>query len=124
MALLPADRRRDLVVDEIKQKFGSLVVRLSGEHTAETQSAIEEAKRVALVTCEVCGAPGELAERRGWLSVKCAGHQNWTRFDDLIWRTSPTPSRTDAVADAAAMCTLGATPRPRPAILADFWANY
>jgi len=46
-------------------------------------AAIDEAQNAANVTCEVCGAPGELAERRGWISVKCSRHANWSRFDDL-----------------------------------------
>ena len=35
----------------------------------------------AVSVCEVCGAPGRLADRRGWISVKCDAHENWTRFD-------------------------------------------
>jgi hypothetical protein len=83
VAELPAERRGDFKVEQIRQKFGCLIVRLSREGTPEMQAAIDEAQHTANVTCEVCGAPGELAERRGWISVKCPKHENWSRFDDL-----------------------------------------
>ncbi|HEY7373758.1 MAG TPA: hypothetical protein VIF57_16475 [Polyangia bacterium] len=51
--------------------------------TPEVQAVVDEAQAEALVTCEVCGAPGRLAERRGWISVKCDAHENWTRFDEI-----------------------------------------
>ena len=83
VAQLPAARRRDFKVEQIRQKFGCLIVRLSHEGTPDMQAAIDEAQSATNVTCEVCGAPGQLADRRGWTSVKCSRHENWTRFDDL-----------------------------------------
>jgi hypothetical protein len=83
-AELPTDRRRDFKVEQIKQKFGSLVVYLSQEGTAEMQAAIAEARSASVITCEVCGAPGDLAERRGWLSVKCPRHENWSHLDEVV----------------------------------------
>ena len=78
----PAAARRGFKIREIRQKFGTLTVYLSKE-TPEVQAVVAEAQEAALVTCEVCGAPGRLAERRGWISVKCDAHENWTRFDDI-----------------------------------------
>jgi hypothetical protein len=84
VAELPADRRRDFQIERIKQKFGRLLVRLSTESTAEMRAAIEAAESASVVTCEVCAAPGELADRNGWTSVRCSRHENWSRIDDLV----------------------------------------
>lgn len=83
VAQLPTERRRDFRIEQIKQKFGCLTIHVSEGATAEMQAAIEEARNASLVTCEVCGAPGDLAERRGWISVKCSRHENWSRLDHL-----------------------------------------
>lgn len=78
---LPSDERRTFAVLEIRQKFGTLTVYLSGGPTPAMSEAIDAAREASMVTCEVCGAPGTLAERRGWTSVKCHAHENWSRFD-------------------------------------------
>jgi hypothetical protein len=78
---LPTDERRTFAVVEIRQKFGTLTVYLSGGPTPAMSEAIDAAREASTVTCEVCGAPGTLAERRGWTSVKCEAHENWSRFD-------------------------------------------
>jgi hypothetical protein len=79
----PAAFRRGLKIDGIRQKFGMLSVYLSKVPTPEVQAVLDETLAASLVTCEVCGAPGRLAERRAWISVKCDAHENWTRFDDI-----------------------------------------
>ncbi len=78
---LSSDERRTFAVVEIRQKFGTLTVYLSGGPTPAMSEAIDAAREASMVTCEVCGAPGTLAERRGWASVKCEAHENWFRFD-------------------------------------------
>lgn len=47
-------------------------------------AAIDEAGEASLVTCEAYGAPGRLAERRLFWSVKCAVHESWTPLDPLV----------------------------------------
>jgi hypothetical protein len=83
VAALPVDSRRDFHIERIRQKFGRLQVRLSDEDTAEMRAAIEEAENASVVTCEVCGASGELADRRGWTAVRCDRHETWSRLDDV-----------------------------------------
>jgi len=78
---LPSDERRTFAVLEIRQKFGTLTVYLSGGLTPAMSEAIDAAREASMVSCEVCGAAGTLAERRGWTSVKCHAHENWSRFD-------------------------------------------
>jgi hypothetical protein len=80
----PTAFRRGLKIEGIREKFGVLSVYLSKLETPEVQAVVDEAKAAALVTCEVCAAPGRLAERRAWTSVKCDAHENWTRFDDAV----------------------------------------
>lgn len=81
VAELPTDTRQDFRIEQIKQKFGRLLVYLAKEGTVEMQAAIEEAGDTSVVTCEVCSAPGQLAERSGWISVRCSRHENWSRMN-------------------------------------------
>lgn len=83
VAELPADTRQDFRIEQIKQKFGRLLVSLAKEGTVEMQTALEEAGDTSVVTCEVCSAPGQLADRNGWISVRCSRHENWSRIDDF-----------------------------------------
>lgn len=81
IAALPTDTRDDYRIVQIKQKFGRLLVYLSKNGTAEMKAAIQEAEEASVVTCEVCSAPGRLADRNGWSSVRCAKHETWSRLD-------------------------------------------
>lgn len=81
---LPVDARGTFHILDIKQKFGRLTVRLSEEGTAEMRDALREAEEASAVTCEVCSAPGRLAERNAWWCVRCAKHENWSRLEGLI----------------------------------------
>lgn len=80
IAVLPAGVSADFHIVQIKQKFGRLTVHLSTEGTAEMQAAVRDAGEASVVTCEVCSAPGRLAERNPWSSVRCASHENWPRL--------------------------------------------
>ncbi len=73
--------RRGLKVKGIREKFGVLSVYLSKTSTPEVQAILDEAHAAAMVTCEVCGAPGRMADRHGWMSVKCDAHENWSPAD-------------------------------------------
>ena len=64
-----------------KEKLGGLreQFRLDGGSDAASllaalRGADDAAERESLATCEVCGAPGSLRERRGWLSTRCGDH--------------------------------------------------
>jgi hypothetical protein len=48
------------------------------------RAAIDEAGDTSVVTCEVCDERGRLAERNVFWSVKCAAHENWSRFARLL----------------------------------------
>jgi hypothetical protein len=80
---LPSDERRTFTVVELRQKFGTLTVYLSEAPTPAMWAAIGEASEASMVTCEVCGAAGVLAERNDWISVRCDTHENWSRFDRI-----------------------------------------
>jgi hypothetical protein len=58
------------VVDQVKSKFACATVYLS-HYTPEIDALLGEAAKESALTCELCGAPGEL--RRGsWLWTLCA----------------------------------------------------
>jgi hypothetical protein len=73
--------RRGLEVRRIREKFGVLSVYLSKVPTPEVQAILDDAHAAAMVTCEVCGVPGRMADRHGWMSVKCEAHENWSPAD-------------------------------------------
>lgn len=83
MAQQPAAFRGGLEVTGIREKFGVLSVYLSKVPTPEVQAILDEAHAVAMLTCEVCGAPGRMADRHGWMSVKCEAHENWSPADGV-----------------------------------------
>ncbi len=56
-------------ITQIKEKWGSLVVDVSGA-TEPIHDAIEEAEKDSSTTCELCGEPGKL-RNNGWYSVRC-----------------------------------------------------
>ena len=80
----PAEARGDFRIVQIKQKFGRLRVYLSRTATPEMRVAIDEAEAESTVTCEVCSSPGQIVDRNGWTSVKCADHENWSRLDGVF----------------------------------------
>jgi hypothetical protein len=62
-----------IVAEQVKEKFGTLRFYIGGVPTEiadEVWAAIEEAEQKSEVTCEVCGAPGEL-RGGGWVSTLC-----------------------------------------------------
>jgi len=78
----PVEARDSYRIDDIKEKFGTVTVYLDGDKTPEMAAAIEEAREASAITCDVCGAPGTLAERGlvHWMSVRCVAHESWSRF--------------------------------------------
>lgn len=77
----PLDRRDTYRVVQIKEKFGRLAVYLASDATQAMWDAIDDAGEQSIKVCEVCGAPGVLAERRFFWSVRCQGHENWLPWD-------------------------------------------
>jgi hypothetical protein len=79
----PMDRRDRYRIVQIKEKLGVLTVYLASEGTAEMKAAINAAADESVRTCELCGEPGVLAERRAWWAVRCSAHEDWNP-----WSTS------------------------------------
>lgn len=84
IAQQPAEAQGDFRIVQIKQKFGRLQIYLSKTATPEMRAAIDEAEEESRTTCEVCSAPGQLVDRNGWTSVKCADHEDWSRMDGVF----------------------------------------
>jgi len=67
-----------LHVWQIKEKYGSLRVHFCDQDTPSDprlrkakNAALDRAIRESMRTCEICGKPGTLTRRRGWVSVRC-----------------------------------------------------
>jgi hypothetical protein len=78
----PVDRRDDYRVLQMKEKLGRLTVYLASKPTETMWKAIDEASEQSAKVCEVCGEPGELAERPLLLAVRCDMHATrrpWNR---------------------------------------------
>jgi len=70
-----------LRIDQIKEKFGTLRLYVSGTFVADESAraavelAIDLAEARSATTCETCGDEGRLYERRGgWLATACSVH--------------------------------------------------
>lgn len=61
-----------VVVEQIKEKFGSLRFYVQGGDEY-TNGIISMAEAMSEVTCEVCGHPGE-TRQGGWIKVLCDEH--------------------------------------------------
>lgn len=59
----------DFFAVQVKEKFGGLRFYMSSE-TEEMSKFIDEAEKVADVTCEICGKPGTL-RTEGWMRTLC-----------------------------------------------------
>ncbi len=64
----------DLVVEQVKEKFGGLRVYVSG-CTDEQYALIDAAESRSFRTCEQCGAPG-VRRSGGWIRTLCDEHAN------------------------------------------------
>jgi hypothetical protein len=79
----PTDERDRFRIVQLKEKFGSLTVYLATKGTPEMEAAIHDAREESATICDVCSAPGQLAERGplGWWSTRCPDHETWTPAD-------------------------------------------
>ncbi|MFL9906762.1 hypothetical protein [Paraburkholderia sp. RL17-337-BIB-A] len=64
----------DLVVVQVKEKFGALRVYCRGSVTANVPDGVADAERQSVRTCELCGSLGTLREGAGsqYLRTLCA----------------------------------------------------
>jgi len=65
-----AELHPDYVIDQIKEKFGSLRYYVSGVDSSEAHLLINEAECKSQEICEECGAPGERRSDR-WIRTLC-----------------------------------------------------
>jgi hypothetical protein len=84
IAAQPADQRDGFRIVQLKEKFGRLTVYLASVATPEMSRILDEAAEESTRTCDVCSAPGELAERGplGWYAARCPRHESWTPLDE------------------------------------------
>jgi hypothetical protein len=68
----------DVVALTVKEQDGELQVRLIGQPDGSDE-ALWRAVELSRYTCAVCGEPGEVVARRGWLKTVCDLHAAaWT----------------------------------------------
>jgi hypothetical protein len=65
-------RIQQVVVGQVKEKFGTLRFYYSGGDEA-IHNYVSMAEALSYVTCDECGAPGKIGGS-GWISVKCQEH--------------------------------------------------
>ena len=61
----------DYRVHQIKEKFGTLRFYWTGRDYDVGETVVDDAKAESAQTCEVCGNPGCLRTRGGWLRTLC-----------------------------------------------------
>jgi hypothetical protein len=69
----PEDERENFRAVQVKEKYGTLRFYMSFT-TDEMDKAIHQAELETDTTCEVCGRPGELRERKRWFYTACEEH--------------------------------------------------
>jgi hypothetical protein len=72
------ETRADFRVVQVQQRFGHLTVDLSIDPTPDMEAALDEATAASASTCEICSAPGRIADRSGWTAVRCKNHEEWS----------------------------------------------
>ena len=82
IAAQPIGDRDGFRIVQLKEKFGWLTVYLARQATPEMRAAISDGEEESVVTCEVCGAPGQLAERHAWWATRCPTHEAWSPHDE------------------------------------------
>ena len=70
MARVIPERVHQVVVTQVKEKFGTLRFYYNGGDDA-IRNYVQMAECMTYVTCENCGAPGKIGGQ-GWISVKCS----------------------------------------------------
>jgi len=63
----------DINVVQVKEKLGTLRFYVEGASEI-AHDLIDQAEAMSAKTCEVCGEPGKLKRRDGWISVACSKH--------------------------------------------------
>ena len=72
-AVVRRDKLKDFQIDQIKEKFGTLRVYVSGANR-EIHKLIREAEVRSGSICERCGKPGQTASMDGWYVTLCERH--------------------------------------------------
>jgi hypothetical protein len=57
-------------IQQVKEKYAELCVYCSS-YIDEVDILIDEAEAEAQITCEICGAGGQLSSRGNWLKTLC-----------------------------------------------------
>lgn len=69
-----------LIIDQIKEKFGTLRVYSHGSYLSDTETraradlVVRLAEARSACTCEICGSEGRLYKSRGWFATACEEH--------------------------------------------------
>jgi len=63
----------DIVIVQIKEKFGALTVYVGDPQSRdEVQAILRDARQLSVATCEFCGQPGKNQRMRdGWFKTMC-----------------------------------------------------
>lgn len=62
-------------VDQVKEKYGTLRVYLSGGYSPYLETLVERAERESATICEYCGQPGQIRGDRSWVKTLCEDHK-------------------------------------------------
>ncbi len=63
----------DVTLTQVKEKFGTLRIYWMGEDE-HFEGYVDFAAVLSAHICEVCGKPGELRNRKGWVKTVCDEH--------------------------------------------------
>jgi len=69
------NQKEQVVIEQIKEKFGTLRVYHSGLYSDNVNQIVRRAELKSAETCEVCGKKGEV-RGGGWIKTLCDEHAN------------------------------------------------
>jgi hypothetical protein len=79
-ARIDASGCEQLVANQFKEKFGEVRFYFRGGDD-ECKDIVSRAVARSNETCDLCGAPGEMGNGGGWVSVRCHEHFGVRRGD-------------------------------------------
>ena len=64
----------DIVVEQVKEKFGALRFYTNSDHDPEVRELTSLAENQSAITCDQCGILATLFSHKGWFKTLCDNH--------------------------------------------------
>jgi hypothetical protein len=76
-------KEHDFLIKQVKEKFGGLRFYSLADSTLDKM--VRDAEKESYKTCEICGEPGSTEGSKGWITVRCDYHRNWSQEEERVF---------------------------------------